>query len=193
MPPFGLESAIPRPEVLWQIRTTRSSVCPNIKTSMYSFNRDFCIKSVPHAINAAFPLSRSAPRFQSWSLSWTNRSTRISSYQILMSILVIVLIAEHFWAVQKVLRLERSIFNRNYCIRSYCTVAKHHTLHLHVIKLPNRGDRDRSWTRQNPSSVEMSCDLVRSAPTCDGLSVPFAQCLSRVTREQVRVDKRKRE
>ena len=31
--------------------------------------------------NGVFPLSRSAPRLESWSLSWTNRGARISSYQ----------------------------------------------------------------------------------------------------------------
>ena len=35
---------------------------------------------------AAFPVSRSAPRLDSWYLSWTYRSACISSYQILMSI-----------------------------------------------------------------------------------------------------------
>ena len=51
--------------------------------------------------NAAFPLSRSAPQLESWSQSWTNHAAGISSYQIFMSIVVVVLIAEHFWAVQK--------------------------------------------------------------------------------------------
>ena len=32
----------------------------------------------------------------------------------------------------------------------------------------------------------MCCDLVRSAQICDALSRPFAQCLSRMTREQAR-------
>ena len=62
-----------------------------------------------------------------------------------------------------------------------------HQIVLHRRKTPrsasNRGDRNRSWTRQNPLSVEMCCDLIRSAPICDALSVPFAQCLSRVTHE----------
>ena len=86
------------------------------------------------------------------SLSWTNRGARISSYQILMSIVVIVLVAEHFWAVQKSSTLKaRLIFNRNHRIRSYCIVAKRNTTHL--IVLPNRGGRYRPWTRQNPRSV----------------------------------------
>ena len=59
-----------------------------------------------------------------------------------MSVVVIMLIVEHFWTDQNVLRLARLIFNRNHRIRSYCIVAKRHTAHL--IALPNRGDRDRS-------------------------------------------------
>ena len=69
---------------------------------------------------------------------WTNRGARISSYQILMSVVVIMLIAEHFWTVQNFLRLARLIFNRNHRIRSDCIVAKRHTAHL--IMLPNYGD-----------------------------------------------------
>ena len=111
------------------------------------------------------------------------------SAQFEISVGIIVLIAEHFWTVHFFLRLARLIFDRNHRIRSYCIVSKRHTSHL--ILLPNRVDRDRYWTRQNPISVEMSCDLVRSAPICDALSGPFAQYLSRVTHKQVRVDTRK--
>ena len=69
---------------------------------------------------------------------WTNRGARISSYQILMSVVVIIVIAEHFWTVHNFLRLARLIFNRIHRIRTDCIVAKRHTAHL--IVLPNRGD-----------------------------------------------------
>ena len=44
------------------------------------------IKCHKHFGYAEFPLSRSAPRLESWSLSLTNRGSRISSYQTLISI-----------------------------------------------------------------------------------------------------------
>ena len=41
--------------------------------------------------------------------------------------------------------------NRDHRIRLYCIITKRDTSHL--IVLPNRGDRDRSWTRQTPRSI----------------------------------------
>ena len=55
-----------------------------------------------------------------------------------MSVVVIMLIAEHFWTVKTFLRLARLIFNRNHRIRSDRIVAKRYTAHF--IMLPNRGD-----------------------------------------------------
>ena len=55
---------------------------------------------LPHLRSAAFPLSRSATRLESWSASWTYHGARISSYQILMSVMVIVLVVEHVWTVK---------------------------------------------------------------------------------------------
>ena len=69
-------------------------------------------------------------------------------------------------------------------------MAKRHKVHKIIAVLPNHGDRDRSWTGQDLHSVEMCWDLVR-ATICEALSGPIAQCLSRVTHEEVRVDTRK--
>ena len=79
--------------------------------------------------------------------------------------------------------------NRDHRIRSYCIVTKRDRPHL--IVLPNRGDRDRSWTRQTPRSVEMCCDLPRSVTICYALSGPIAQDLTRVTHDQIREDANK--
>ena len=78
---------------------------------------------------------------------WTNCCARIRSYQILTSVVAIVLVVEQFRAVQKILWSTRLISNRNYRIKSYWIIAKRHTSHLIVV--PNRDDRDWSWTRQS--------------------------------------------
>ena len=72
-------------------------------------------------INTALLLSRSAPRLESWSLSWTNHGTRISSYQILMRVG-----RRTFWTAQAFLRLVRLNFNRNHRIILNCIAAKRH-------------------------------------------------------------------
>ena len=69
-----------------------------------------------------------------------------------------------FGQYKKVLQLARLVFDQ--------IISKRHIAQL--IVLPNCGDRDLSWTMQNPCSVEMSCDLVRSASICHALSGPFA-------------------
>ena len=78
--------------------------------------------------------------------------------------------------------------NRDHRIRSYCIVTKRDRSHL--IMLPNRGDRDRSWTRQT-HSVVMCCDLPRSVTICYSLSGPIAQDLTRLAHDQIRVDTRR--
>ena len=49
-------------------------------------------------------------------------------------------------------------------------MEKRHRAHL--ILHPNHGDRDLSWTRQNPRYFEMCCVLVQSATICGVLSGP---------------------
>ena len=70
------------------------------------------------------------------------------------SIVTIVCWLQNFFGrSEKFLRFAQLIFNNNHRIRSYCIIAKQYTVNL--IVLQNRGVQDRSWTRQNPCSVEM--------------------------------------
>ena len=93
-----------------------------------------------------FPLSRFAARLKSWSYSWTNRGDPIRSYQILRSIRGYRVNRRNFLNGSKFFYDQHDqLSNRDHRIRSYCIVTKRDRSHL--IVLPNRGDRDRSWTR----------------------------------------------